>query len=156
MIHYIFLFSFILIVIFYFKNKYKNKLIFTLPVIVVFLEIGKTLSFYYGLQVGYNGFILLVILASILLSIRPNLFINAPKKIIMLFFIIAIFFITRLDFGDANILNLMTRLGNFLLVLFLFIVGYNRFKERNDLYLLNKSMILTTAMMTFSIHLFYS
>lgn len=146
MIVYFLLASFFLFLLVYHKVKYRYRFIFTLPIIVFCIEIGKTLGYHYGFLTGYNGFIFFILLITILLSMPIwRFFNNVPKKIIVLLGVIAIYFISRIDFGGANILNLITRLGNFLIILFLFIIGFNKTRNRFDLYFLNKNLIIATV-----------
>jgi hypothetical protein len=145
MSYYILLFAIIVSIYIYGENK--RHVFFLLPIIALILEIGKGLSGILFDATGYNGFMFFIIFIFIMrffFLIKEN---KNPKSnnifLQAIFIILILYLLFRLDISLDNIFNIISRFGSFVLILFMFFVGYRWINSMQRLYLLNHYFIIT-------------
>jgi len=116
------------------------------PVFIIIIEIFKAISEYLNFQIGFNGVILISNFVFIFIS---GVNIKRIKTIKFPFFVLIIFctyMFFRLEFDEGNFFNLISRFGNFFMGLFFVIYGFVKFSNYNDLFYLNRSIILSAVL----------
>lgn len=126
------------------KIRY-GKIIFSIPIITVILELGKVFSVQFHFENGYNGFSFLILFLILIVSIADYKIKKKIIKFFVLFIILVAYFVLRSNWNGNNYLNLISRLGNTFLPLFSFIVGYAVFKNIQNIYLINKNLVFSAA-----------
>ena len=140
--------SIIILSLFYYA-RIKQVGFALIPLLVLVFEIGKNISGILMIDTGYNGYMFLMLFIFIIqyYYIRDNRLGNSKvyKNALFILIIMTIYFIFRLDISFANIFNIITRFGNFILILFLFFVSYKWFDNIHRLFMLNHYFILSVV-----------
>ncbi len=105
----------------------KKQLFIHLPLIIVFFEIGKGITAAINLDKGYNGlvfFVMFSIIMYLLIGLKRERLQNDVYLLFMLFLILFLYTIFRLNADINKIFNIASRYGNFLIIIAIFFIGY--------------------------------
>jgi len=140
MLLYILLFG-IILSLYLSRANYKRG-VFLLPMLVLILEIGKSLSITLFVKEGYNGFIFIILFIYVLkyfILTKKNKRAQMDNKLLkMIYLALIIYLFFRVDLSLDNIFNMISRFGTFALIFLMFFVGYRRINNIQQLYLINR------------------
>ena len=120
-----------------------------IPLVLLILEIGKNTSQILGFSKGYNGVVFItmsIFTFSFLTNInkRDKVYTPIDVRILMYLLLILTFYLFfRLDFSNDIVFNIVTRFGNFVIVLLMFFVGFRLGGDIQNFYILNRFLIFT-------------
>ena len=142
MIYYVIILTFLLV--FFLWKFSKKKLLESLPIILIFLEIGKGASMNLGFKSGYNGLILMSLIAYIFLIIiskKTRTYSNFFRYLFAIYLIIAVYFFSKLNITYDNFMNIFSRYGNIIFTISFFFIGLAYVKDWNTIYKINRNFL---------------
>lgn len=136
-------------------SKYKDKVFVVYPVLIILLEYTKAILEQIDLLKGFNGLILVVNILILLCSNIRRKEIRGMSNLFYFFILLCLYLFTRLNFEEGNLLNIVSRFGNFIIAIAFFFVGYAKYNDIRDLMKLNKNL-LTASILFVLITFIYS